>query len=117
LDSTRSVSSGNENLIIKHKVSHREAIVDLHIHELIEDPVAMENQEILDFQKSYFEQCLESAIANHFLKLTVIHGVGNGTLRDSILEILKKYDSIEVLDAPMQKYGAGAIEVRIPHNY
>jgi dsDNA-specific endonuclease/ATPase MutS2 len=84
---------------------------------LMEDPCSLENQEILDFQKSYFERCLESAIANHFLKVTFIHGVGNGVLRENILSVLEKYEGIEVLDAPMQKYGVGAVEVRIPHNF
>jgi Domain of unknown function (DUF2027) len=107
----------NENLIMKHQVNQREAEVDLHIHELMEDPVSLENNEILDFQKNYFERCLESAIANHFLKITFIHGVGNGILREVILEILKKYKGVEVLDAPMQKYGIGAVEIRIPHNF
>ena len=102
---------------MKHQVNKREAEVDLHIHELMEDPVSLEKMEILDFQKNYFELCLESAISNHFLKVTFIHGVGNGILREAILEILKKYEGIEVLDAPMQKYGVGAVEVRIPHNF
>jgi hypothetical protein len=114
---TREASSKDEILIMKHMVSQREALIDLHIHELMEDPGSLENQEILDFQKSYFERCLESAIANHFLKVTFIHGVGNGVLRENILSVLEKYEGIEVLDAPMQKYGVGAVEVRIPHNF
>jgi hypothetical protein len=115
--STRSISSGNDVFITKHMVNQREAVVDLHIHELIEDPGSMENQEILDFQKNYFERCLEDAIANHYRKVTFIHGVGNGVLRENILSILEKYEGIEVLDAPMEKYGVGAVEVRIPHNF
>ena len=115
--SVRPVSAGNESLIMKHMVNQREAEIDLHIQELMEDTGSLENQEILDFQKAYFERCLESAIANHFLKVTFIHGVGNGVLRETIKDVLKKYDGIEVLDAPMQKYGVGAIEIRIPHNF
>jgi hypothetical protein len=117
IGTSRSTSKENESLIMQHMVNQREAEVDLHIDELIEDPGSLENQDILDFQKSYFERCLESAIANHLLKVTFIHGVGNGVLRDTILGILKKNDGMEVLDAPMQKYGVGAVEVRIPHNF
>ena len=106
----------DERLISKHKVKTREAEVDLHIHELIDDPGLLESQEILDFQKNYFQKMLNSAILNHFLKVTFIHGVGNGILREAILDILKNYDNLQVFDAPMEKYGAGAIEVRIPHN-
>jgi hypothetical protein len=103
-------------LINKYQTNRREAEVDLHIHELIEDPGLLGNQEILDFQRNYFQKVLDSAILNHFLKVTFIHGVGNGILREAILEILKNYDNLQVFDAPMEKYGAGAIEVRIPHN-
>jgi hypothetical protein len=104
-------------LIFRFQTQPREALVDLHIHELMEDPSNLENSEILEFQKSYFIRCLESAISNHFLTVTFIHGVGNGILREVILDLLKEYRGIEVFDAPMQKFGVGAVEVRIPHNF
>jgi hypothetical protein len=102
--------------IRKHQVSPREAEVDLHIHELLEDPVNLEKSEILDYQKDYFLKCLDSAVTEGYLKLTVIHGVGNGVLRTSLMDLMKNYRGIEILDAPMSKYGVGAIEIRIPHN-
>ena len=102
--------------ILKHKTGDREAEVDLHIHELVDDSTTFEKVEILEYQKNYFLRCMESAIASNFLKVTFIHGVGNGVLREVLLDILKKQEGIEVFDAPMQKYGVGAIEVRIRHN-
>ena len=114
---TKQESAENDSFIQKHKVSQREAEVDLHIHELMEEPGLTEPKEILDFQKDYFQKCLNSAITNHLMKITFIHGIGNGVLREAILGILKNYDGLEVLDAPMQKYGVGAVEVRIPHNF
>jgi hypothetical protein len=106
----------DEPLIFKYQTKPREAVVDLHITELLDDAETMRKEEILDFQISCFEQCLDSAIFNHFLRVTFIHGVGNGILREALLLILKKQEGIEIFDAPMQKYGVGAIEVRIPHN-
>jgi|WetSurMetagenome_2_1015567.scaffolds.fasta_scaffold52239_2 hypothetical protein len=103
-------------LIFKYQTDQREAEVDLHAHELIEDPSYLEKSEILEYQKKFFIRCLESAIANNFLKVTFIHGVGNGVLRTVLLEQMKSYPSIEVFDAPMAKYGVGAFEIRIPHN-
>ena len=116
LTSLRTPSKEEEAMIFKHQISQREAEVDLHIQELLEDSVSLKKEEILDFQINYFERCLDSAIFNHFLKVIFIHGVGNGILREAILLILKKQEGIEVFDAPMQKYGVGAIEVRILHN-
>ncbi len=103
-------------LISKHQVAPREAEVDLHIHELVEDPANLEKSEILDFQKNYFIKCMESAMVNGFLKVTFIHGVGNGVLKTVIAEGLKNYKGVGFFDAPMARYGVGAIEVRIPHN-
>ncbi|MCK7514361.1 MAG: hypothetical protein MZV70_67000 [Desulfobacterales bacterium] len=106
----------NTTLIMKHMTATREAEVDLHIHELSTTLQTFEKAEILDYQKEYFLKCLDSAIANGFLKSTAIHGVGNGILRTVVLDLLKNYRGTEILDAPMSKYGVGAIEIRIPHN-
>ncbi|MCX6243574.1 MAG: DUF2027 domain-containing protein [Bacteroidetes bacterium] len=105
-----------DEFIFRHKTGEREAVVDLHIHELVEDPSSFEKVEILEYQKNYFLRCMESAIAGGFLKVIFIHGVGNGVLKDVLMDHLKKQEGIEVFDAPMHKYGVGAIEVRIPHN-
>ena len=102
-------------IIFRYQAAPREAVVDLHIHELLDDPANLDKAEILEFQKSYFLKCLDSAIANHYLKVVFIHGVGNGVLRASLIEMLKK-EGIEFFDAPMNKYGVGALEIRIPHS-
>ena len=106
-----------DDLIGNYKVAPREAEVDLHIHELVDDPVNMEKGEILDFQKSFFRRCLHSAISNHFLKVIFIHGTGNGVLKNELMTELKNHPGLEIFDAPLSKYGVGAIEVRIPHNH
>jgi hypothetical protein len=106
----------SDDFILRHKTGEREAEVDLHIHELVDDPAGFEKVEILEYQKNYFNRCLESAIAGGYLKVIFIHGVGNGVLREVLLDILKKQEGIEVFDAPMQKYGVGAIEVHLRHN-
>lgn len=106
----------SDDFILRHKTGDREAEVDLHIQELVDDSASFEKVEILEYQKNYFIRCLESAIAGEFLKVTFIHGVGNGVLKEVLLDILKKQEGIEVFDAPLQKYGVGAIEVHIRHN-
>ena len=90
--------------------------MDLHIHELVEDPSNLQQSEILEFQKNYFIRCLDGAIQYNFLNVIFIHGVGNGVLRDVLTDQLKKTGGIEFFDAPMINYGVGAIEVKLPHN-
>ncbi|HNY03269.1 MAG TPA: DUF2027 domain-containing protein [Bacteroidales bacterium] len=110
----RPVASGEAApWIRKHQTARGEAVVDLHIHELVEDPANLEGSEILEFQKNYFLKCLDSAIAGQYRRVVFIHGIGSGTLRSLLLDLLKKQEGIEFFDAPMSEYGAGAIEVRI----
>ncbi len=104
-----------EPAIMKHVTAEREAIVDLHIHELIDDPSNLEKSEILDFQIRYFQKCLDSARVRHLRKVTFIHGVGNGVLRDQILIRLAATEGIQYFDAPMAQYGVGAVEVRLQY--
>ena len=105
-----------DDFILKHQTADKEAEVDLHLASLAGNFGKLEKGEILEFQKNYFERALKSAIINKFRKVTFIHGIGNGVLRESVVEILQKYSSIEVYDAPIHKYGAGAIEIHIPFN-
>ncbi|NQV03606.1 MAG: DUF2027 domain-containing protein [Bacteroidia bacterium] len=103
-------------VIFSHQTEPRKAVIDLHIHELIEDPSNLQKAEILEFQKNYFIRCLDAAIGNNFVNVVFIHGVGDGILRGVLIDHLKKTEGIEWFDAPMALYGVGAIEVRIPHN-
>lgn len=87
--------------------------VDLHIEVLAPDYYTMTNSQTLNLQLDYFHASLETAIKGHVKKIVFIHGVGNGVLRQSIHDILKRYQGIEYSDGSYQKYGAGATEVRI----
>jgi hypothetical protein len=102
-----------EHIIDKHKTSPHEAVVDLHIGELVTDYRNLENAEILKIQVNYFIRCLENAIANELTKVTFIHGVGTGVLKTSIKQILKDYPNTEYRDASMQQFGYGAMDVII----
>jgi hypothetical protein len=100
-----------EHLIDKHKTSPHEAVVDLHIEELVSEPERLESSAILRTQVNYFTQCLESAMVNNLNKVTFIHGVGTGVLKTAIKEILKDYPNLETRDASRLQFGYGALEV------
>ncbi len=104
-----------KQIIDKHRTSPREAVIDLHIGELVENYSKMSNAEMLNYQLNYFVKCIESAISNFLTKLIFIHGVGDGVLKNKMYEILKEYDNIQVKDASMKKFGYGATEVLIWH--
>jgi hypothetical protein len=89
------------------------AEVDLHLHELVEDETRLSKDERLSYQLAFFERRLEAAIRDGKRKLIVIHGVGEGVLREEVRRILQFYDGVQFHDADMRRYGAGATEVVI----
>lgn len=89
------------------------AEVDLHLHELVEDETVLSHDEKLRYQLAYFERALEAAIRDGKRKLIVIHGVGEGILREEVRKALQYYESVRFVDADPRRYGSGATEVTI----
>jgi hypothetical protein len=101
------------SLIEKHQTGPREAVVDLHIGELMADFKDLAPGEILKIQMDYFTRCIESAVDRNFRKVTFIHGVGNGTLKSAIMRKVQDYEHAESHLASLAKFGVGAIDVNI----
>lgn len=99
--------------IDRHQTAPGEAIVDLHIGELVDNILGMSSNDIFRTQINYFKKMLESAIANEYDKVTFIHGVGNGVLKNAIIEELKNYENTSNRMASIMKFGVGAIDVMI----
>lgn len=100
-------------LIDKHRTKFDEAIVDLHIGELVENIAGLSNRDMFEIQMNYFRKALESAIKNEYRKVTFIHGVGNGVLKNAIVKELEEYEGLENKMASISKFGVGAIDVII----
>jgi len=100
-----------KTLIDKHRTAPFEAEVDLHISALTDNYAGLSNHEILKIQTDYLQRCIESALEAQYRKVNFIHGIGNGTLRNAILEMLKQYEELTARNASFKKYGYGAIEV------
>lgn len=86
--------------------------INLHIEELLDDYRGMSNAQIIQVQLRHFMSALDKAISNRYRKLIVIHGVGNGRLKQEVRAILSNED-IRFYDASYAKYGFGATEVVI----
>ena len=114
----KSVASNNKLVkekaaIDKHQTAPGEAIVDLHIGELVDNILGMSSNDMFRTQMNYFKKMLESAITNEYDKVTFIHGVGNGVLKNAIIEELKHYENTSNRMASIMKFGVGAIDVMI----
>jgi hypothetical protein len=92
--------------------SNQEMEIDLHIEELMDDYSGMSNAQIIQIQLRHFQQALDTAINEHCRKLIVIHGVGNGRLKQEVRSLLTS-SNMRFYDGSYSKYGFGATEVVI----
>lgn len=102
-----------ETLIGRYAVGPYAAVVDLHIGEIVDNIAGLSSHDMFLLQIRHFEKTLKSAMDNKFRKVTYIHGIGNGVLKNAIVEKLKDYEGLEDKSASLAEYGHGAIDVLI----
>jgi hypothetical protein len=85
--------------------------IDLHYERLFNDK-SLNHTEILLKQFIQFKNTFNKAKTQRINKLVVIHGVGEGVLKNEIRMFLAKQENIEFYDASYIEYGKGATEIR-----
>ncbi|MBI3240081.1 MAG: Smr/MutS family protein [Flavobacteriia bacterium] len=107
--------------ILQEKTGQRKPLtvweVDLHIEEILESHQGMSNTEIMLKQVAEFRSMFKKAKREGIHKLIVIHGVGEGVLKNEIRTYLSQQDQIEVYDADFSEYGKGATAVEFHPNW
>lgn len=101
-------------LIDKHRTAMGEAVVDLHIGELVENIAGLSSHDMFKIQMDYFNKMLNSALTSDYDKVTFIHGVGNGVLKNAIIKVLNEFEETNKITARMasiSKFGVGGIDV------
>jgi hypothetical protein len=88
------------------------SVVDLHIEKLSDDWKHLSNYEILTIQLKTFEKYYDLALAHIQPSLIVIHGVGEGKLRDEIHDRLRlKKEVKSFVNQYDSRFGYGATEI------
>lgn len=87
--------------------------IDLHLEELVEFPMRLDDWQRLHTQMSHAKKCLSAAFNQKIRKLVFIHGVGTGVLKTELRNYLAGFDNISFKDADYREYGSGATEVFI----
>ncbi|MBS1746143.1 MAG: Smr/MutS family protein, partial [Bacteroidetes bacterium] len=88
-----------------------EHIVDLHWDKLTLN-TGQEAVAILEQQLHYLERRLGAALAANLPDMLIIHGIGEGTLKARVHELLASYPSVsEFRNEWMPRYGMGATRV------
>lgn len=97
---------------IPQKTTGEERVIDLHIEELTIFPHQLTPTESLELQLEHFEKCLSDALIANVAKLIVIHGIGEGKLRQEIRNLLKENTHVKsYYPANHQRFGNGATEI------
>ena len=95
----------------KHLTSPR-SVVDLHIDKLTDSWKHLTPFEILTIQLKAFEKFYDAAVAHYQPSLIVIHGVGEGRLKDEIHHLLKLRKEVSsFVNQHHPLYGYGATEI------
>lgn len=90
--------------------------IDLHIEEITESHKGLSNQDILDKQMRELRSFYQKARSKFVRKLVIIHGVGEGVLKDEVRYFLDGKEGVEFYDADFREYGKGATAVEITYN-
>jgi len=91
--------------------------IDLHIEEITDSNRGLSNSQILSKQMSAFKIFFNKARAKSIRKVIVIHGVGEGVLKEEVRLYLDCIDGIEFYDADFREYGKGATAIKMYHNH
>lgn len=113
VDQLKSAMFGEDQIRPKTKYTPVSSILDLHLEELTDSPESIAPSEILPFQLEVFEAQLDKAISSGNDDLTVVHGVGNGTLKHNIQKRLSGHPHVAYFkDAQKEKFGYGALYIK-----
>ena len=89
--------------------------IDLHMHEIVEDDSMYDAGGKLRKQVREFKAFFKNARKNHIHKIIVIHGVGEGILKNEIRTYLDTQEFLEYYDADYREYGKGATAVELQY--
>jgi hypothetical protein len=88
-----------------------EILVDLHFEALVDFPKNFSAHEKLQIQLKEGRHAIDKARRGGVKKVVLIHGVGQGRLREEIYSMLERMDKTDFYDASYAQFGKGATEV------
>ncbi len=87
--------------------------IDLHFEALVDFPKNFNAHEKLQIQLREASKTLNKARKAGIKKVILIHGVGQGRLREELYTLLERMDKLRFYDASYANYGKGATEVEL----
>ncbi len=93
----------------KHQKNH--LVLDLHFEKLVDDPTEYESFERLFIQKEKLLETLEFCKKHRIKKLEIIHGIGDGTLQNMVVDLLTHQGNLDFRHTEILWQQSGAILV------
>ena len=87
--------------------------IDLHIEKLGVSFKGKTNAEIVQLQLNAAKQYIDKSMLAGKKEIVLVHGVGNGTLKQEVQKLLKSYYGIKFEQADARNYGDGATLVHL----
>jgi hypothetical protein len=97
-----------KKILTKEEVT--DALVDLHIENLVTTTSGWTNKEIVDYQMNYLKNRIKFFMQKRVKKVHIIHGVGAQVLRQEVHIYLRSFPNCEVRDAVYTRNGFGATD-------
>lgn len=111
-DSVKNKHTIYEAAKARQHMEQAQSVIDLHIEKLIDNWKQLSNFEILSTQLKTFEKYYHLSVLHHQASLIVIHGVGEGKLRNEIHELLRQKSEVKsFVNQYHPLYGYGATEI------
>jgi len=86
---------------------------DLHFTQLVDFPKNYDNYQMLQIQLAEARKTLEKARKAGIKRVVLIHGIGQGVLREQLHQMLERMDRLQFFDADFARYGRGATEIEL----
>jgi len=84
--------------------------IDIHIENLLDNFYQMSNYEIVNYQLEKCENIIHKALKAKIHKLVIIHGKGQGVLRNEVHNLLYSF-RLDFKDSDYMRYSGGATDV------
>ncbi|MDB4088144.1 Smr/MutS family protein [Flavobacteriales bacterium] len=97
----------------KNKKGIQVPIVDLHMEKLMNSHSHMSNHQIVLFQLDFCKREIDKHINKGTREFVIIHGVGNGKLKEEVRYLLHSYPALSYMDNHYSPKGMGATKVFI----
>lgn len=86
-------------------------VLDLHFHNLVNNPNDYDSFERLFIQKKKLEDTLSFCRKNNLKKLEIVHGIGDGTLQRIVWDILEGQTNLDFYNKEILHHQSGAVMV------